>query len=244
MDADLTRLWPMLLATLVAIAGCRSLSREGPVPAAVATSRQLSQRGQIACERGEFSQARQHFEQAIRLCPDDIEARRRLADLLAHQGDFDAAIGQLEDARKRAATDAGLAVQLGEVCFAAGQSQRALNLANEALDRQPGITRAWVLRGRVQHQWGRLQAALADYLRALDQQPDDRQAMQLAAQLYLDLRRPERAWTMAAGLRRTYEPDREPAELLALEARILTDLGRTVEAAQRLAQVERVAQPR
>jgi tetratricopeptide (TPR) repeat protein len=244
MDADLTRLWPMVLATLVAVSGCRSLSRESPVPAAVASGRQLSQQGQIACERGEYRQARQHFEQAIRLCPNDIEARRRLADLLAQQGDFAAAALQLEDARKMAATDAGLAVQLGEVCFAAGQSQRAWELANEALDRQPGLARAWVLRGRVQHQSGQLQAALADYLRGLDYQRDDRQAMHLAAQLYLDLKRPDRAWTMAAGLRGMYEAGKEPAELLALEARILNDLGRTVEAAQRLAQVERAAKPR
>ena len=129
-------------------------------------------------------------------------------------------------------------MQLGEIHFAGGQSERALQLATEAIDHQPQTARAWVLRGRVHHQSGQWQAALADYLRALDYQPNDRTAMRLAAQLYLDLRRPERAWTMAAGLRQTHGPADDPPELLALEARILNDLGRTGEAAQRMARID------
>jgi tetratricopeptide (TPR) repeat protein len=243
MNADRIRMGPTLLATLLVMAGCRSLSSDGPVSAAVATGRQFSQQGEIACQRGELPLARQCFEQAIRLCPSDIDARRRLADLLAQSGDNAAAIAQLEAARKLAPTDAALAVQLGEICRSVGQSERAWDLANEALDRNPSLAAAWILRARVQHQWGRLQPAMADYLRALDYHPDDPQAMRLAAQLYLDLKRPDRAWTMAAALRQTYGPNPTPTDLLALEARILTDLGRTVEAAQRFAAADRAAKP-
>jgi tetratricopeptide (TPR) repeat protein len=238
MDAIRLRLSLALLAGLVSATGCRSFAHDGPVPAAVAASRQLSLEGTAALARGESAYARQCFEKATKLCPSDLESRRRLADLVARQGDLNAAIAQLDEARKIAPDDHELAVQLGEVCFNAGQSQRALQLATQAIDRQPDLPRAWTLRGRVHHQSGQFQAALADYLRALDYAPNDRAAMILAAQLYLDLKRPERAWTIAAGLRQTYEPAAEPPELLALEARILSDLGRTTEAAQRMARID------
>ena len=244
MDALRLCLSLALLAASIASAGCRTLAHDGPVPAAVAASRQLSQEGQTALVQGDGQKARQCFEQAVKLHPGELDSRRHLADLLANQGDLAAAAAQLDEARKIAPADPHLAVQLGEIHFAAGHSERALQLAAEALDRQPQIARAWVLRGRVHHQSGQWQAALADYLRALDHHVDDRPAMRLAAQLYLDLKRPDRAWTMAAGLRQTYEPNSEPPELLALEARILNDLGRTGEAAQRMARIDGAAMPR
>ena len=73
--------------------GCQMFRHQGPVSKSVAESRQLSQRGLGAMERGDVDAAEKLLGDAVKACPTDIDARRQYAEALWQSGQRDRALG-------------------------------------------------------------------------------------------------------------------------------------------------------
>jgi tetratricopeptide (TPR) repeat protein len=211
--------------------GCRMFGQQGPVSQSVAQSRQLSQRGLSAMERGDVAAAENYLGQAVKVCPADLEARRHYADALWLRGEHELALEHALQALAIAPDDCQLAVRAGQMQLELGLLADARNMANQVLDQNPSDGGAWLLRGRVAAANGELEDALADFLRALEFLRDDRDLLYQTAQLYRQLNRPERALCTCIALRDTYGPGEEPQAVLYEQGLALQALNRPSDAA-------------
>jgi tetratricopeptide (TPR) repeat protein len=227
--------WPRLLVILLlAVCGCRTLSKQGPVPPSVATSRQLTQQGINAIERGDWKRAETVLSRAVETSKVDPDARRQYAETLWHRGAMSEALVQLEEARRLAPEDPGLAVRTGELHLALGHIDLASRMADEAFHLDPRFALAWVLRGRVAGAAGQTRAALADYQRALGYAPDDHDLAILVAEAHRELNEPERALAALQTVADSCPPGEEPQQVLYLEGLAMTALGRYEDAVRKL----------
>ena len=217
-----------LLFALCALSplGCRSLQRQGPVPKSVATCRHLQQQGVSAMERGDWQRAEELLSQAVRACPVDSDARARYAETLWHRGAAQDAITQLEEAGRLSGDDAAIAIRSGEFYLTAGQIENARRAAERALDLEPKSAAAWALRAKTDEAAGDLRPALADYQRSLGYEPDNPEVLLQVAEVYRRLNQPERALVTLQRLIDSHPPGEEPQQLLDLQGRALTALGR------------------
>jgi len=216
----------LVVALCIALAGCRSLSRQGPVPQSVATARQLTQQGITAKDRGDWKRAESLLARAVETNPTDPDARRNYAETLWHRKSLRDALLQLEQARRVAAEDPSLAVRIGELHLALKQINEASRIAGESLEMDPKFAPAWALRGRVAAALGQTREALADYQRSLGYAPDSRDVAILVAESYRQLNEPERALVALQRLADSYSPGEEPQQVLLLEGMALMALGR------------------
>ncbi len=222
------------VALCAALAGCRTLGRQGIVPQSVATARQLTQQGITAKDRGDWKRAESLVGRAVQTNPTDPDARRNYAETLWHRGALQEALQQFEEARRLAAEDPGLAVRTGELHLAMGQINYANRLAEEALELDPKFAPAWALRGRVAEASGQARQALADYQRSLGYAPDSREVAILVAEAHRQLNEPQRALVALQRLADGYSPGEEPQKVLFLEGLALLALGRNDDAVQSL----------
>jgi tetratricopeptide (TPR) repeat protein len=224
-----------LLAAAVLIAccgGCQLIGRERPVPKQMATSRQLSQRGISALEKNDWDKGESLLEQAIKACPTDAEPHRHYAEALWHRGARDEALAQMREAMRLSGEDPSLTVRAGEMCLELGRTDEAAKLAEDAIDLSPRLACAWCLRGEVSQVRGQIDEALADALRGLEYQRDDRKLLMLAAELYRQEGRPERAIGVLEALRDGYAAGEEPPRVLYLQGLAFAALGRFDDAAE------------
>ncbi len=213
------------------LGGCQMFRQQGPVSKPVAESRQLSQRGLNAMEKGDFASAESLLADAVKACPQDVDARRQYAEALVQQGEPQVALEHLMKAMLLAPDDMQLAVRAGEVQLSLGRLDDARQMANTVLDMTPSEPRAWALRARVEKTAGDYEHALADFHHALQYHRDDRQVLLETAELYRLLNRPQRALATLSSLRETYGPFEEPQEVLYLQGLALEALNRTDDAA-------------
>ncbi|HLA84445.1 MAG TPA: tetratricopeptide repeat protein [Thermoguttaceae bacterium] len=222
-----------LLRSIAVMPACRLPGREGPVPAALAQSRQYSQEGVVAMEQGCAEQARELLAKAVQTCPEDPEARRDYAEALWKCDHRDKAIAELEQAVAMSPKDARLRVRMARMRLALGQIDQARGDVDAAMDMDPELGDAWAMRARVLRASGNAQAALADYHRALQYSPNHRDVLLETAELYRQLNQPEKALAVLHRLIDTYGPDEEPREAIYLEGLAYAALGRYDQAAER-----------
>jgi len=232
-----------MVALSFAATGCRSIAWQGPIPKSVATSRQFSQQGMSAMERGDWARAEALFSRAVESCPVDSEARRNYAETLWHRGAVNEAATQLEAARREAADDTSLAVRTGELYLSMGKIDQARKLAEQTLDLDPKMADAWVLRGRTEEAIGQTREALADYQRSLGYNPGNVDVLFRVAEAYQQLRQPERTLTVLQNLSDSFPPGEEPQRLLHLEGMALLTLGRYNDAVQSLSLARQRGKP-
>ncbi len=211
---------------LAGVGGCKMFGQQGPVSKPVAEARELSQRGLSAMEQGDTATAESLLSQAVKACPEDLDARRHYAEALWARGERELAVQHLLQAAALAPDDAGVAVRAGEMQLALGQMDDARRMANRVLDLNPSDGGAWALRGRVKEAAGELDGALADLNRALEFRRDDRELLYDTAEVYRRLGRPQRALSTLIALRDTYGPGEEPQQVLYLQGMALAALGR------------------
>jgi tetratricopeptide (TPR) repeat protein len=120
----------------------------------------------------------------------------------------------MEAASSLAPGDAGLHARIAEMQLAVGHIAAARLRADHALGLDAKLGAAWAVRGRVSRVEGQPQQALAQYHRALGYAPDDRQVLQDIAQLYQELKQPERSLLTLQNLCDTYSPGEEPQWVL------------------------------
>jgi len=234
------------LATAVAmlpLAGCLLPGRPGPVSRSLVASRQFSQQGIAAIERGQWERAEGLLAEAVETCPVDADARCHYAEALWHQGERERAVDQLEEAARLAVDAPQSHVLLADRRLAIGHVELARQSAQHAIDLDPRLADAWAIRGRVRWAGGQPDRALADYHRALGLAPHDRAILLETAELYRELGEPPRALAALQTLADTYSPGEEPQQVLYLEGLAYAALDRWDEAAESLAAASTREQP-
>lgn len=202
---------------LLACCGCALVGHERPVPKQLAQSRQASQRGISALDRGDWDKGEALLAEAIQLCPLDPEPHRHYAEALWHRGAKEQALAEMQEAARLSGENPALAVRTGEMCLDMGRIADCDRLADEAVELDPRLGPAWALRGEVALGEGRLDDALADLHRALGFQHDDKRTLLLIAEVYRRQNRPERALNTLETLRDGYAAGEEPQRVLYLE---------------------------
>lgn len=218
--------WLLLCAACLAVAGCSSVWRQGPVSRSVAESRQLTQLGMAAIERGDWQLAENELSKAIAACPTDAEARLRYAETQLAHGRPQVAIEHLEEARRLSNDDPRITTRAGEVYLTMGRAEEAAQRADLAIARDPGGYAAWALRGRAMRALQRPSDSLADLQRALSHRPDDPQLMAEIAELHRQLNQPRRALLALQSCCETYRVGEEPTRLLEMQGEAFAALGR------------------
>ena len=207
----------LLALVTVLAAGCRIPGLGGPVSDSLANSRQLSQQGIVALDRGRQSDAEKLLAKAVATCPTNAEARRDYAECLWQRGAHQEALAQLEEACRLTPADAALRVRQAEMHLAMGQLSLARDAADQAVNLSPRLPAALAAHGRVMRAVGDLQQALADYHRALGYLPYDQHILLDVAELYRQMNQPQRALETLQNLAETYNtPAEEPQQVLYL----------------------------
>lgn len=207
----------MALIGTALFSGCHWAGMDGPISRSLATSRQFSQQGVAAIERGQWDRAETLLSQAVRACPSNPDARRSYAEALWHRGSKTEAIAQLAEAIRRNPEDAPLHARMAEMRLAMGQAEAALQDAQRAIDLDPKLAGAWAVRARLMRATGHPVEALADYHRAQGYSPADRELPLEIAELYGELDQPQRALATLQGLVESYAPGDEPQRVLHLQ---------------------------
>jgi tetratricopeptide (TPR) repeat protein len=223
---------PLILAVLAIgpAAGCRLMSRSGPVPQNVADARRLCNEGLSAVDRKDLLRAEGLLEQAVKNCPTDVDARRHYADVLWQRGERMEAVTQIAEALRLSPGDVSLCIDGGRMYLDLGLLDDADRLAREAVRSSPRSADGWRLQGQVALARGQAEEALAHFHRALAIAPDDRDLLLETAEVYRRLDRPQRALATLAILGDSYGPNQTPPQVLALEGMAQEALGRPTDA--------------
>jgi tetratricopeptide (TPR) repeat protein len=224
----------LCLLFLLSLSGCRTFSQRDPVPAAVASCRQLSQQGIDHIHQGKWEQAEILLAQAVAACETNAEARQQYAETLWHRGATKEALAQMEAAIGLSPDDASLHCRLGEMYLATRDYPRAEAHVAKAMQHNGKLATAWALRGRIHHAAGRSAPALADMQRALCYAPEDSSILLTVAELQREASQPQRAYVTLLTLADLYPPGEEPQEVLYLTGLALAALGRHADAAESL----------
>jgi tetratricopeptide (TPR) repeat protein len=222
----------VLAAILVAVSGsgCRLVRSRGPVPPELAATRRLCNAGLAAVDQRDLVRAEGLFEQAVRNCPLDVDARRHYADVLWNRGQRTEAVAQISQALAVSPDDVGLAIDGGRMYLELGLFDDAERLSGTAVRLAPLSASAWHLRGQLALARGQPEVALADLHKALAIEPDDRDVLLDTAESYRLLGRPQRALATLAILGESYGPNQVPGRILLLEGIAQESLGREADA--------------
>jgi tetratricopeptide (TPR) repeat protein len=232
--APLTSFWG-LLAVVTLLAGCRAMWPSDAAQQSAAASRQLSQQGLAALDRGELFRAEALLGQAVQACPEDWQARCYYAEALWLRGAAEDAMAQIAAVGDWKTTDATSAVRIGNMLLEMNELAKASALADQALDVNPQLSTAWALRGRLHRARGEHQLALADLHRALDFDPSDADVLLEVAELYRHLNEPQRALATLQHLSDLYPPGEESPQVLYLTGLAYSALARHEQAVEALA---------
>jgi tetratricopeptide (TPR) repeat protein len=222
-------------ATALAAGGCRIPGIRAPVPAALATSRQLSQQGAELLEQGHQAEAEKVLAKAVATYDKDPDARRSYAEALWLRGAQREAIKQLEEGCRLAADDAAMRVRLAEMHLATGHRDLAAQSVEQAIKLSPRQAAAWAVRARIMRAAGNVPQALADNQRALGYAPNDRQVLREMAEVYGALRQSQRALETLQSLAETYSPGEEPLQVLYHLGLAYSAVGRYDDAVEKFA---------
>lgn len=211
-------------------AGCL-WRREAAVSPSTIVSRQLCRQAIAAMERNQWDDAEPLLAKAVDVCPEAADARFKYADLLWRRNERATALREMAEATRLAPDDALLHVAYGEMQLALGNVEAAAKEADLALDMQPQLAGAWALRGRLMARTGKHREALSDLHRAEGLDPENVLYQLEIADLYLDLREPDRALTALQGLSGRWSVQEEPIMVLVLKGRAYSAMGRFEDAA-------------
>jgi uncharacterized protein (TIGR02466 family) len=133
------------------------------------------EKGRLLLLHGEDAKAREAFERALKIVPNDERAREGLASTLSRLGRHDEAIAEFESIASRWPKSAEVRLGLAECFLRAGKMQRALLAAQDALARSANSQLALALRNTALRQQGDSLGA-ADYetlIQAFDLTPPE-----------------------------------------------------------------------
>ena len=127
--------------------------------------------GNALVSRGRFEEALTHYEQALKIKPDDAEAHSNLGNALVGQGRFDEAIAHYQKALALKPDRAKVYINLGFVAAQRGRLPEAIGYYHKALEIKPDDAEAYFNLGLALASQGRFDAAMTEYQKALEIKP-------------------------------------------------------------------------
>lgn len=222
------RLFAMLMLVVVMAAGCRSALQRGDSKSLL-LGRELTRKGVIAMESGQWIEAEKLLAKAVKKAPEDAEARRHYAEALWKRGEKEEAIRQL-DHGIQCGGDHEQHARLAQMYLETNQINKATRHADRSIDLQPEQSVGWAVRARVLDARKSDQEALVAYQRARALAPSDRELLWDMAQLYGRLSRARDSLTMLQDLANTYTPGEEPQKVIYHLGLVCASLGRSSDA--------------
>ena len=150
-------------------------------------------RGWVREHWDDREEAADYYRKALRLDPQDDEARSRLASVLLDMHKGSEAVGHVEYLAGRQPGNQQLQVELARCRFLLGRPEEAAELLDRALTADPGLFHALVLRGQLALETGRPGEAASWLRRALALHPGDYQSHYLLHQALLRCGRADEA---------------------------------------------------
>jgi Tfp pilus assembly protein PilF len=219
----------VLLAVCFLCQGCRSL-RSVRQTRELSAARQRSLRGTDELQQQNYDQAETLFAEALRRSPADERAQWGMAEVLWQRSECGAAIEHMEQAAKISGENPELRVRLGEMYLKEDELQAAMDNAERAIGSDRQNAGAWALRGQVLRRQHDLNEAMHSYHRSLIYQPNNPLAQIELAEIYRELKRPQRALATLDGMLDTRTDDQFPARAWMLKGLALADLGQRKDA--------------
>ena len=136
----------------------------------------LAGRAERELAAGNIDKAIEACEEAIRLHPADISARRTLANALAAKGDVQGSVKQYEEILSIRPSSSGARVQLATALVRQKRNQEALVAIEEAIRADPQSGQAQFIRGIILEGMSRPDDALAAYQEAVKLEPKNLEA--------------------------------------------------------------------
>ncbi len=232
-----TRIIPVLvLALFLTTSGCRVWQRTRVTSVATLESRQFVQQAAKSIEGKNMEDAQSQLKLAVKVNPENIEARTMLADTLWNQGSFSEAVKEMEKVVRHPEVQPEQIVKLAWMHFEQNNYPLAQKYVSRALQENSGIADAWILQGRLYEIEEKPEQTLAAYHQAVFLDPENEKTQTLLARRYLDLDKPQRALEVAQTARSKNRSSGVNEELLLCEGMALTRLQRNSEAVQILRQ--------
>jgi tetratricopeptide (TPR) repeat protein len=155
-------------------AACTRLIGSGRLSGAE-LARAFYQRANLSTRKGNFDAAMADLNEALRLEPNNVNARALRAGGYIGKGDYDRALADLKEARRLDPKSYLTANVFGVYHNAKGEYDRALTELNEAIRLNPNGMYAYKNRGISYEQKGEHDKALADFRKALSFDPEGKE---------------------------------------------------------------------
>jgi Flp pilus assembly protein TadD len=155
--------------------------------------RQYNDDGVLLYERGEFSQARQSFEAAQRLSPEDPAVLYNLGQCHDRLGDKPRAETLYRECLVRSPNHADCRHALAVLWVQTGRQPDAERMIEDWLAREPKLSSPYAEDGWLWHLRGDLPRAQSRLQQALQINPHDQRALTELALIYEEMQRPDRA---------------------------------------------------
>ena len=177
---------PILLAVVaLSIAACAPSSQE--------LVRQYNEDGVLLYERGEYGQARQSFESAQKLAPEDAAVLYNLAQCHDRLGDTAQAETLYRECLIRSPNHAACRNSLARLWVRTGRQSEAERMVEDWLKREPNLSSPYAEDGWLWHLRGNLPNAHSRLQQALKIDPHDERALAELALVYEEMQRADRA---------------------------------------------------
>jgi Tfp pilus assembly protein PilF len=233
-----------IVAIAVSQGGCRLLNPSFVSQAARADSRTATQKAAALLNEGNTAEAERQLKRAVKLCPQNAEARLMLAETAWRAGNYAVAMEQLETAAEVATQDDAVQlVRIAGVALEAGQLVAAERAVGKAIDADPASTEAWSMVAALAERRGDAAHSLSAYQRVLDLEPNNATALQNSAAIYRTMGMPRKSLACLHRIREIYPPDEAPRDALVMTGMNLLDLGEPAEATTLLAKASRRPPP-
>jgi tetratricopeptide (TPR) repeat protein len=194
------RVWLLVLA--LCLSGCETLPQE--------RLRDYDQDGIYLFERGEYGAARESFQAALSLKPEDPALLYNVGQCYDRLGDMAKAERYYGQCILRAPNHVECRHALASMLVRVGRKDDAARLIEDWLAREPRLAAAYAEDGWLWHQAGDLPRAQARLQQALELDPHEPRALVELALVYEAMQRPDRA---AALYERVLERDPHQAEV-------------------------------
>ena len=222
-----------VLGAILLSLGCSAAHRGSLTPSLV-KSRQWTQRGLLATEAGNWTEAEKLLEKAVDACPDDREARLHYAQSLRKNGHPARALSEMEKLLCGTVEDGPLHIEMAEIYFELGNLDSAARHAEQGLKLDSSSGFAWAISARLATATGKHEKALAAYQRAIGLDPGCRTWLLEIAELYRQQGRPQEALSSLHSLTDTYSLGEVPQQIHYLEGLAYQALKRNEEAIESL----------
>lgn len=180
------QLWhwaPGLIAA--ALAGCATQAQE--------RAHAYNQDGVYLYQQREYAAARDSFQAALALTPDDETLRYNLAECWAHLGDYGQAEQYYRQCLQQTPEHHECRYELVLALARQGRREEAAEAVDRWLKLQPRLAIAYAADGWLWHRAGDLPRAQARLQQALELDPHEPHALAEMGEVYEEMQRPDRA---------------------------------------------------